>query len=300
MTRRKPPRRRALAVTCSVWLAIGLAAQLAAQTAEARPGGGHTFSSPSPSSRSSSSSYSSSPSRSSYSRSWSSSGSSGPSGPSGPTTWVDIFFLTAMIGLASGTTLIGAYKGIRDIISDERESRRLTRQYESILTAAAAQPQPTSWSVRPRRPRTRRPKLHERDPNFSVIAFEDLVFRLHAAAYLRAGPDGDLDGLAPYLAPEVRDDLHEHIEVTEAPGGLYDSLREEAARLAGPLRHLQAEHPDLVRLADELVETLGQPAADRAAGTVLVKELLRRLSHHRQRGGDLIFEAYEVDVGGTG
>ena len=38
MTRRTPPRRRALAVTCSVWLAIGLAAQLAAQTAEARPG----------------------------------------------------------------------------------------------------------------------------------------------------------------------------------------------------------------------------------------------------------------------
>ncbi len=78
MTRRTPPRRRALAVTCSVWLAIGLAAQLAAQTAEARPGGGHTFSSPSPSSRSSSSSYSSSPSRSSYSRSWSSSGPRAP------------------------------------------------------------------------------------------------------------------------------------------------------------------------------------------------------------------------------
>ena len=115
-----------------------------------------------------------------------------------------------------------------------------------------------------------------------------------------AGDDGHWRELARAAAAEVRDDLHEHIEVTEAPGGLYDSLREEAARLAGPLRHLQAEHPDLVRLADELVETLGQPAADRAAGTVLVKELLRRLSHHRQRGGDLIFEAYEVDVGGTG
>lgn len=99
----------------------------------------------------------------------------------------------------------------------------------------------------------------------------------------------------------MRTDLAEHIEVTEASGGLYDSLRAEAARLAGPLRQLQAEHPDLVALADELIAVLDRPAADdRAAAPALVKELLRRLSHHRQRGGDLIFEAYQVDVGGTG
>lgn len=102
-------------------------------------------------------------------------------------------------------------------------------------------------------------------------------------------------------AAEVRTDLAEHIEVTEASGGLYDSLRAEAARLAGPLRHLQGEHPDLVALADELIAVLNRPAADdRSAAPALVKELLRRLSHHRQRGGDLIFEAYQVDVGGTG
>lgn len=102
-------------------------------------------------------------------------------------------------------------------------------------------------------------------------------------------------------AAQVRADLADHIEVTEATGGLYDSLRAEAARLAGPLRHLQAEHPTLVALADELIEVLDRPSADdRAAAPALVKEVLRRLSHHRQRGGDLIFEAYQVDVGGTG
>lgn len=102
-------------------------------------------------------------------------------------------------------------------------------------------------------------------------------------------------------AVDVRRNLDEHVLVTEADGGFYDSLRAEAARLAGPLRKLQAEHPELIALADELIAALKHPtAAGRASAPAQVKELLRRLSHHRQRGADLVFEAYEVDVGGTG
>ena len=117
-------------------------------------------------------------------------------------------------------------------------------------------------------------------------------------------PVGDAEhwrDVARAAAADVRRDLDEHIAVTEANGGLYDSLRAEAARLAGPLRHLQGEHPDLVALADELIAVLDRPAAAaRADAPELVKKLLRRLSHHRQRGADLVFEAYQVDVGGTG
>ena len=102
-------------------------------------------------------------------------------------------------------------------------------------------------------------------------------------------------------AQDVRRDLDEHVLVTEAVGGFYDSLRAEAARLAGALRRLQAEHPELIALTDELIAVLKRPAAsERASAPAQVKELLRRLSHHRQRGADLVFEAYEVDVGGTG
>jgi ATP-dependent Clp endopeptidase proteolytic subunit ClpP len=67
-------------------------------------------------------------------------------------------------------------------------------------------------------------------------------------------------------AAEVRTDLAEHIEVTEASGGLYDSLRAEAARLAGPLRQLQAEHPDLVALADELIAGARSSGGRRSGG----------------------------------
>jgi ATP-dependent Clp protease protease subunit len=43
--------------------------------------------------------------------------------------------------------------------------------------------------------------------------------------------------------------------------------------LAGPLRHLQGEHPDLVALADELIAVLDRPAAaDRADAPELVDD----------------------------
>jgi hypothetical protein len=115
------------------------------------------------------------------------------------------------------------------------------------------------------------------------------------------GDDAHWREVALAAAQDVRRNLDEHVLVTEADGGFYDSLRAEAARLAGPLRKLQAEHPELISLADELIAVLERPtAADRLSAPAQVKELLRRLSHHRQRGADLVFEAYEVDVGGTG
>ena len=60
-------------------------------------------------------------------------------------------------------------------------------------------------------------------------------------------------------ATQVRHDLGQHIAVTEGPGGLYQGVREEAARLARPLRTLQGEHPELVAIADDLIELLREP-----------------------------------------
>ncbi len=100
---------------------------------------------------------------------------------------------------------------------------------------------------------------------------------------------------------EVRHDLDDHVEVTERPDGLYDSVREDAPRLAGPLRQLQQEHPELLELTDvALNRALAGDAVDRVRLGDEVREVLRRLGHHRQKGADLIFEAYQMDVGGTG
>lgn len=137
--------------------------------------------------------------------------------------------------------------------------------------------------------RLRRAELGE-----SMLAVEQLMAE-------SADSDSDWTARLHPALTRLREDFQVHIEVTEQPGGLYDSLREDAARLAGALRKLQDEHPGLADLIDALLARLsGDPSLVRADVTAEAKELLRRLGHHRQRGADLIFEAYQLDVGGAG
>ena len=99
---------------------------------------------------------------------------------------------------------------------------------------------------------------------------------------------------------ELSGDLREHIAITEGPDGLYLELERTAPRLSGPVEHLRGEHGDMTSALDELLGLLeppgGVPVVDavRRAGT----DLLVALMHHRQRGADLVFQAYEFDIGG--
>lgn len=115
-------------------------------------------------------------------------------------------------------------------------------------------------------------------------------------------------GLGPYWRRRVRaaltelaHDVREHIALTESEGGLYDDLRVRAPRLASRIDSLAADHAHFLaevdRLLDERDEGLTGDAvtAHREAAT----ELVSRLTRHRQRGSDLIYEAYEVDIGGS-
>ncbi|HRW17810.1 MAG TPA: hypothetical protein P5181_03090 [Dermatophilaceae bacterium] len=121
------------------------------------------------------------------------------------------------------------------------------------------------------------------------------------------GPDDErwCDRARAALA-ELRHDLDAHVEVTEAPDGLYDAIREDAARLAGPLAALQGEHPGLIELADVALAALdGEPGradsiGDRAAVRGQVQALVIQLTHHHERGAELMHEAYAVDLGGDG
>ena len=99
---------------------------------------------------------------------------------------------------------------------------------------------------------------------------------------------------------ELSADLRLHVEVTEEPGGLYTELREAAPRLTGAVDALCAEHARLRQGLDDLLMLLDGPnpvivtEAVRQGGTRLLSEF----SRHRQRGADLVYEAFEVDVGG--
>jgi hemerythrin HHE cation binding domain-containing protein len=98
---------------------------------------------------------------------------------------------------------------------------------------------------------------------------------------------------------ELSADFDEHIDITEGPDGLYRELLTTAPRLSKMVARLTREHGQVRHLLDQLqAHTNGPQVPDvdriRDIGTTL----LGRLAHHRQRGADLVFEAYSVDLGG--
>lgn len=100
---------------------------------------------------------------------------------------------------------------------------------------------------------------------------------------------------------EVEHEIVDHIEITERPTGLYDEIVDVAPRLSRNIQRLRDEHPLMreetsalrARLAATPVRNL------EVAGTRdEVQHLLGLLVKHRQRGADLLWEAYSLDTGG--
>lgn len=100
-------------------------------------------------------------------------------------------------------------------------------------------------------------------------------------------------------------DLHQafehHVAETEGPGGLYDEMQTLAPHLSDKAQRLREEHPTLATAIDEALARTGrtQPSEiDRERGAL--QDLMDRLVRHRQRGADLVWGAYMIDIGGGG
>jgi hypothetical protein len=100
----------------------------------------------------------------------------------------------------------------------------------------------------------------------------------------------------------VRDAFDEHVFVTERPEGLYEEIRTMSPRLAGKIKRLDEEHPVILAKADETLRKLEaldtQDVWPPEVARDDVNKLLGRIVRHRQRGADLVWEAYNVDIGG--
>lgn len=98
---------------------------------------------------------------------------------------------------------------------------------------------------------------------------------------------------------EVADDLREHVAVTEGPDGLHQAILSGDLRLTNAVEALAAEHVRVTAEVGELLAATEPPVT--AADVPDVRErataLLGLLIRHRQRGADLIFEAYATDIG---
>ena len=100
---------------------------------------------------------------------------------------------------------------------------------------------------------------------------------------------------------ELAHDFAAHIDLTESPGGIYDRAKHTAPRLSGAVDRLLTEHRDYRDAIGGYLAVLehGGTTADLPAFRAELTTLVGRLVRHRQAGGDLVYEAYEVDLGGS-
>ena len=102
----------------------------------------------------------------------------------------------------------------------------------------------------------------------------------------------------------IRDAFDQHVMVTEKPGGLYEEIITRAPRLDGTVRRLKDEHPDITEKVSQMAErldkaTIGGPEWPLDDARDDLQRFIGVVIRHRQKGADLVWEAYNVDIGGT-
>jgi hypothetical protein len=137
------------------------------------------------------------------------------------------------------------------------------------------------------------------------LSLRRAIAELEEALAAPGDPDGlgGQDGLATRLVPaleRLQEVFAVHVEVTEAPGGLYQEILDNAPRLANRLTRFRREHTEItegIRRGLAECASVTDPDALQALRDHTVR-LFADLVRHRKRGLDLVYEAYHVDIGG--
>lgn len=103
----------------------------------------------------------------------------------------------------------------------------------------------------------------------------------------------------------LRGALADHTRAVEADDGILADIVRQAPRLSNLVNLMKKEHEAMDARIGEIIRMLGSmPLADVDRATEEIRditlELLGRLSRHRQKGADLVYRAYDVDIGGLG
>lgn len=124
-----------------------------------------------------------------------------------------------------------------------------------------------------------------------AVAIADLGSELDE---IEAQPTPDLDSFGSALR-DLLATLRRHVEESDAPDGLIAQVIDDAPLFARQAEQLRGEHDGLLEVANDLIERA--EAGDAIESLVAdARELARRLSEHRQRGTDLLLNAYMLDM----
>jgi uncharacterized membrane protein YccC len=99
---------------------------------------------------------------------------------------------------------------------------------------------------------------------------------------------------------QLRSAFDRHVTETESAGGFLDQVATDAPRLQHAVKRLRDDHVEVTAEIGRVIERVSSSADDEDATTELRTaslELLGRLARHRHSGSDLIYEAYQVDIG---
>jgi hypothetical protein len=98
---------------------------------------------------------------------------------------------------------------------------------------------------------------------------------------------------------ELTGALSQHLEGTEAPGGLFEEVLELAPRLAHAIDKLRDDHERITEHAAAVRDGAAAVAAGDGGVEALrsrAVELMVEVVEHRHHGADLVYSAYNVDI----
>lgn len=111
----------------------------------------------------------------------------------------------------------------------------------------------------------------------------------------------------PSAAPKWRDDVlgavirlrgafEAHVSEVEGPDGLLAAMVEEAPRISSPVAVLERDHRKIRSRIGELITAVA--SQDPPEIRAMALDVMRRVVVHRQRGAELVYDAYQTDIGG--
>jgi hypothetical protein len=90
-----------------------------------------------------------------------------------------------------------------------------------------------------------------------------------------------------------------HVLLTESRDGILEQIVDEAPRLSSTADRLRREHDQVtarLRTAIGDLDSVDGSGVQRAGAGLA--QVLATIAHHRRAGGELIYQAYQVDLGG--
>jgi hypothetical protein len=128
------------------------------------------------------------------------------------------------------------------------------------------------------------------------IQLKVAVTNVERAAAAPSARGGWRDDLIVELE-DLRIALDQHVHEVEGESGLLAELTQFAPRLVNKIDRVRDEHPALeTQVAEAILSVKESESPDETRSTVL--EALVSIARHRQKGADLVYEVYSVDIGG--